>query len=379
MLIYFVKIYLYLIITNVSSKNSFQHNQSSDDFCLYVPDLSLKYFMHNQNDNKNIEDRKKIDSIKELCGGLCQTYDPKMQNGNTKIQHETKENYYKLFEPPSKHVRCDILWSDQMVESQNSPCVPPRIISDDLQREFSYNYTIKLEYSYHDDSPRMVNDREEIQKLWRWHGRHGIKSQIALLDKQLLVGGYGIDVTRRLQRLIRRWINVKDGHILVIGSVNPWIEVILLSEGANNITTLDYFPYSSDVSKINTITHTEISMHITNGNTPTFDAVISFSSLEHSGLGRYGDEINPWADIITMARSWCVLKPGGRALVGVPTAKDKICFNGNKFYGPLFYNQVFTNWNQLHTEIDPEKLTYEAECLSFKDRIYQPVTIWERR
>ena len=118
------------------------------------------------------------------------------------------------------------------------------------------------------------------------HGRHGIKSQLALLDKQLLSGGYGKEVTRRLQRLIRNWIHVKDSHILVIGSVNPWIEVILLSEGVKNITTLDYNPYSSDHPKINAITPEVISGQISNGKMPTFDALISFSSLEHSGLGR---------------------------------------------------------------------------------------------
>ena len=118
------------------------------------------------------------------------------------------------------------------------------------------------------------------------HGRHGIKSQLALLDKQLLSGGYGKKVTIRLQRLIRNWMHVKDSHILVIGSVNPWIEVILLSEGAKNITTLDYNPYSSDHPKIKTITPAEISEHISDGKIPTFDAMISFSSLEHSGLGR---------------------------------------------------------------------------------------------
>ena len=100
------------------------------------------------------------------------------------------------------------------------------------------------------------------------------------------VRGYGKGVTRRLQRLIRNWIQVKDSHILVIGSVNPWIEVILLSEGAKNITTLDYNPYSSDHPKINIITPEEISEHISDGKILTFDAMISFSSLEHSGLGR---------------------------------------------------------------------------------------------
>jgi hypothetical protein len=52
---------------------------------------------------------------------------------------------------------------------------------------------------------------------------------------------------------------------------------------------------------------------------PLFDAVVSHSSLEHSGLGRYGDPLNPWGDLVTMARAWCVAKPNeGKLLLGVP-------------------------------------------------------------
>ena len=34
-----------------------------------------------------------------------------------------------------------------------------------------------------------------------------------------------------------------------------------------------------------------------------FDAVVTFSSVEHSGLGRYFDMINPWGDLLTMAKA----------------------------------------------------------------------------
>jgi hypothetical protein len=34
---------------------------------------------------------------------------------------------------------------------------------------------------------------------------------------------------------------------------------------------------------------------------------------------RYGDMLNPWGDLIAMARSWCLVKPGGYGVVGVPT------------------------------------------------------------
>ncbi|KAJ1487113.1 hypothetical protein T484DRAFT_1787720 [Baffinella frigidus] len=41
-----------------------------------------------------------------------------------------------------------------------------------------------------------------------------------------------------------------------------------------------------------------------NGTMPSFDAVVSFSSVEHTGLGRYGDALNPWGDLQTIARAW---------------------------------------------------------------------------
>ena len=72
------------------------------------------------------------------------------------------------------------------------------------------------------------------------------------------------------------------------------------------------------------LTPKQFSEQFSAGTLPKFDAMVSFSSLEHSGLGRYGDGLNPWADLITMAKVWCALKPNGRALVGVPSGPDSI-------------------------------------------------------
>ncbi len=33
---------------------------------------------------------------------------------------------------------------------------------------------------------------------------------------------------------------VSGGHVMVIGSQNPWIEAMLLEMGAANVTTLEY-------------------------------------------------------------------------------------------------------------------------------------------
>ena len=54
------------------------------------------------------------------------------------------------------------------------------------------------------------------------------------------------------------------------------------------------------------------------------DFIFSFSSLEHDGLGRYGDPINPFADLESVGRAWCMLKYGGIFMLGLPMALDTV-------------------------------------------------------
>ena len=90
----------------------------------------------------------------------------------------------------------------------------------------------------------------------------------------------------RMRYLLEKYIHVKNKHVLVIGSVLPWIEALLLTMNADHITTLEYDTYLSTHPKITMITPTEFSNLVVTGNAPFFDAMVSFSSIEHSGLGR---------------------------------------------------------------------------------------------
>eukprot|EP00541_Cyclophora_tenuis_P018576 CAMPEP_0116569474 /NCGR_PEP_ID=MMETSP0397-20121206/16328_1 /TAXON_ID=216820 /ORGANISM="Cyclophora tenuis, Strain ECT3854" /LENGTH=122 /DNA_ID=CAMNT_0004097071 /DNA_START=147 /DNA_END=518 /DNA_ORIENTATION=+ len=78
-----------------------------------------------------------------------------------------------------------------------------------------------------------------------------------------------------------------------------------------------------------------------------FDVVVSFSSIEHSGLGRYGDALNPWGDILGTARARCVTKLGGYLALAVPTGQDTIHFNLHRLYGKNRYPLLAANWKQV--------------------------------
>ena len=78
---------------------------------------------------------------------------------------------------------------------------------------------------------------------------------------------------------------MKGKNVLVIGSQSPWIETILLNKGAKNITTFDYVKIENSHPQIKVLMPEQLSETFLNTET-RFDAMITVSSLEHSGLGR---------------------------------------------------------------------------------------------
>ena len=76
------------------------------------------------------------------------------------------------------------------------------------------------------------------------------------------------------------------------GTEWPWIEAILLAKNASHVTTLEYVAIETDDPRVTTVTPEEMAERVREGledcdgkGMPQFDAVVTFSSLEHSGLG----------------------------------------------------------------------------------------------
>jgi len=67
-------------------------------------------------------------------------------------------------------------------------------------------------------------------------------------------------------------------------------------------------------------------------------------TIEHIGLGRYGDEIDPSGDIKSINELKRVLKPGGDLLFVTPVGKPRIEFNAHRIYS---YEQVIEYFSPL--------------------------------
>ena len=63
--------------------------------------------------------------------------------------------------------------------------------------------------------------------------------------------------------------------------------------------------------------------------------------LEHIGLGRYGDPINPDGSLLAAMELQRILKPGGRLFLSVPVGRERVCFNAHRVFWPSTVRNFF--------------------------------------
>lgn len=64
-------------------------------------------------------------------------------------------------------------------------------------------------------------------------------------------------------------------------------------------------------------------------------------SLEHFGLGRFGDDIDPMSCFHAFASIQRVMKPGGHVFISVPIGRQCVAFNAHRIYDPRTITSQF--------------------------------------
>lgn len=167
------------------------------------------------------------------------------------------------------------------------------------------------------------------------------------------MGYYGLDGTFLWKALVRH--DVKGKSVAVIGTESPWIEAMLIKLGARRVTTIEYKEIKllyqrADGLEISTYTVTQAHAMFLKGQWEEVDMMVSFSSLEHDGLGRYGDPLNPEGDLRSMERLSCLLKKNGKFFLAVPVADDAIVWNLHRIYGRLRLPHLISGWEAVDGE-----------------------------
>jgi len=114
------------------------------------------------------------------------------------------------------------------------------------------------------------------------------------------------------------------------------------------------------------------------------DSIPSLScmhTIEHIGLGRYGDEIDPQGDIKAISELKRVLKENGDLLFVTPVGKPKIEFNAHRIYS---YEQIFEYFSPLKLKefsLIPDKggIIINADPVLVKEQNYGCGCFWFKK
>ncbi|HWE01120.1 MAG TPA: DUF268 domain-containing protein [Tepidisphaeraceae bacterium] len=103
----------------------------------------------------------------------------------------------------------------------------------------------------------------------------------------------------------------------------------------------DFRPADLRLDNLTTAAADLTSLHFPDG---SVDSLSCMHVVEHVGLGRYGDPLDPDGDRKAMSQLARVIAPGGSLLFVVPIGRPLIRFNAHRIYA---YRQVIDSFSSL--------------------------------
>ena len=164
--------------------------------------------------------------------------------------------------------------------------------------------------------------------------------------------------------------SIRDKQLVIVGSEFPWYECIATSYGAA-VTTIEYRQVHCRIPGLTVVTPTEFQAH-----PRKFDVALSISSIEHDGLGRYGDPLNPTGDLRAMDEFRSLLEPDGFLLLAVPVGLDALVWNAHRVYGHERLPRLLAGWRIIASYGYNESLLDQGPLGSFANQpvfVLQPV------
>lgn len=126
----------------------------------------------------------------------------------------------------------------------------------------------------------------------------------------------------------RRILRIRPTHHVDVGSRVDFVGIL---SAAVPIVFLDIRPLEASLPNLRTAAGSLAHLPFSDGSVPSLSCL---SVLEHIGLGRYGDPLDPQGTKRACRELARVLARGGNLFVGVPVGRERVCFNAHRVHSP---------------------------------------------
>ncbi|HJK33521.1 MAG TPA: DUF268 domain-containing protein [Methanocorpusculum sp.] len=123
--------------------------------------------------------------------------------------------------------------------------------------------------------------------------------------------------------------NNPDKHYDIGSRIDGFIAHLLTFR---EVTMIDIRPLSLSLPNLNFIQANATSLENIKDN--SVESLSSLCALEHFGLGRYGDPIDPDGCFKAFSAIERVMKPGGIVYISVPIGKERLMYNAHRIFYP---------------------------------------------
>lgn len=208
---------------------------------------------------------------------------------------------------------------------------PPREIPEELRQEFTMGGLVNVKEWYFDDTmpSSVVASEAEADKF---------------MAKLQSGNSPGYEDTGHWLADAYKQYPLTHLDVVIFGSRSISFECQCRQHGARRVNVVDYRPLENvDIPWLRT--YTPVAWECSQNRT---EAVIAVSSIEHSGLGRYGDPLDPNGDLLAMQWIRHFMRPRGLLYLAVPVSnEDWLVWNAHRIYGPHRLPLLLSGWKQL--------------------------------
>lgn len=126
------------------------------------------------------------------------------------------------------------------------------------------------------------------------------------------------------------------------------------------VNMIDVRPFPGEVKNLHTIVDDATMLNHFEDN--SISSLSALCSLEHFGLGRYGDPVDPEACFTCFEQIQRKMKRGGKLYISVPIATDRVEFNAHRIFYADTIVQCFNQLNLLeYSAIEDKKINYNVD------------------
>lgn len=167
-----------------------------------------------------------------------------------------------------------------------------------------------------------------------------------LRARSLAKRGFKLVVSEQIVEnpMVFRYLRPEGRRVLDFGAFESVLPLQLSAIGYD-VTVLDQRTYPFAHPNLTVLGHDLFGRELQS--LEPFDTVVSVSTIEHLGLGNYGDIVQPDADKDGIAILWGLVRPGGRLLVSLPAGKPAVQ-RGYRTYDEARLRAVFPQITTIH-------------------------------